>query len=428
MSKTFKKKVWIMCIFLCGMLLLSIFLFLRYQGVIGIYMRLNGEKHQQIEIHSPYIEKGIRVRENFHEIDSQIQIHSNLNTAKLGIYEITYTYKDKREVRSIEVVDRMPPVMTLRGMAHQIVFQNEKYTEEGVEVYDNSKVDLSQAVVIQSDVDPSIIGIYHVSYSVTDEAGNHSSLERMVEVVENPMALTLHYHYDALNNDRKGWWFKKANDHERKPSTFDAKIMEENKAFYIGKDAKVIYLTFDEGGNDITYIKEITEILNQNQVNASYFLTRNYIIKEADFMRSLVLNGHEIGNHTRTHPDMTALANEANTEKFVSEIMETQKAIYEVTQQMPPFIFRFPKGDFSERAMAMVKDLGYSTYFWSHAYDDYSQDVSKEYAYNNLVSHLHPGAIYLLHPANKGNYEAMHDFILEVKRLGYSFDLVSNIK
>ena len=108
--------------------------------------------------------------------------------------------------------------------------------------------------------------------------------------------------------------------------------------------------------------------------------------------------------------------------------MITHKTIYEVTHVIPPMIFRFPKGDFSIRSMAMVHDLGFRTYFWSHAYNDYGGDVLKEETYNNLVTHLHNGAIYLLHPANKGNYEAMEDFIVEAKKQGYSFGLVSEIK
>ena len=55
-----------------------------------------------------------------------------------------------------------------------------------------------------------------------------------------------------------------------------------------GRTRKVIYLTFDEGGNDITYIKQIADVLNENEVKATFFLTRNYIRDEADFVRDLV--------------------------------------------------------------------------------------------------------------------------------------------
>ena len=43
------------------------------------------------------------------------------------------------------------------------------------------------------------------------------------------------------------------------------------------------------------------------------------------------------------------------------------------------------------------------------------------------MDHYHNGAIYLLHPSNKGNWEALDDFIREMKRLGYRFDTVDHI-
>ena len=428
MSKSFKKKmIFLLTFFLC-LILIGMFVFLRYQGVLGTYMRLIGHKHVEVEINEAYEEKGIMIHKNFQSITKNIHIQSNLNTEKLGQYEISYTFENQQIVRYVNVKDTQPPVMTLIEDAHMILFQNEPYEEAGVEIYDNSKEDLMSKLKITHHIDPSVIGEYKVNYTVSDQAGNLSELERIVEVVENPLSMNLHYHYDELDNQRQGWWIKKANDHERKPPTYDQKLMEQYQTYYIGEDEKTIYLTFDEGGKDKTYIKEITDILNNHDVDATYFLTRNYILKETDFMRELSASGHEIGNHTRTHPDMTQLANAQGSELFVKELMETQRAIYEVTKKMPPLIFRFPKGDFSLRCLAMVSDLGYRTYFWSHAYDDYSADVSKEAAYNNLISHLHQGAIYLLHPANKGNYEAMEDFILEAKRQGYSFELVSQIK
>ncbi len=428
MSNSFKARMLFLLSFILIMILLLIVVFLRVNGVLGTYMHLVGQKEIKIEINERYDEQGVIVKKNFQLIHDDIQIQGNVDTENCGTYEISYVYDNKRIIRKVMVNDTIAPLITLKGDATQIVFQQEEYEEQGVDIQDNSKKDLQQYLKIQNNVDTSNIGEYKVIYQVWDDAGNTASIERKVLVVENPLIMQLHYHYDDYVNERIGWWFKKANDHERKVPTLDETIMKETNTFSLGLNEKVIYLTFDEGGNEKTYIKEITEILNEQNVKATYFLTRNYILNEAEFMKKLIENGHEIGNHTRTHPDMTALANEKECERFVREIMETQKAIYEVTKVMPPRIFRFPKGDYSLRSLYMVKDLGYSTYFWSHAYDDYSQDVSKEYAYNNLISHLHKGAIYLLHPSNQGNYEAMKDFIIEVKSQGYRFELVSQIK
>lgn len=427
MSKSFKLKFYILFTIFTVILLLLISSYLYKQGVFDIYMKINGKEHVTIEINDAYNDLGVIVRHKFKEVND-IQIENQLENHKIGIYPIIYTYQNKSKTRYIKVVDTKPPILKLKGNSNIIHFQNEEYTDEGIELYDNSKEDLYQLMNIENNVDVTQLGEYKVIFEVSDSSNNQSRIERTVTIVENPMNINLHYHYDHLDNTRNGWWFKKANDHERKLPTFDYKTMEEYKSYYIGKDEKKIFLTFDEGGNDITYIKQITNILNNHDVQASFFLTRNYIYKEKEFMNELVRNGHEIGNHTRNHYDMTLLANEEDCNKFVEEIMITHKTIYEVTNVIPPMIFRFPKGDFSIRSMAMVHDLGFRTYFWSHAYNDYGSDVLKEEAYNNLVTHLHNGAIYLLHPANKGNYEAMEDFVLEAKKQGYSFGLVSEIK
>ena len=428
MSKRFERNL----IIFISVLLLSLFLlllrFIVMNGIFQPYLKLNGKDNITLEINELYKEEGLIVKEKFKTINDNIIIKSNLNNTKLGKYKIIYQYKNKLKERNIEVVDTIKPKLTLNNDHHIIIFQNEEYIEYGVLIEDNSKIDLTHNLSIISDIDSSKIGYYKVIYKVMDQSNNINSIERIVEVVENPFDKKLYYHYDHLDNTRIGWWFKKASDHERKSSTYNLELMNKYNAYYLGEDEKVIYLTFDEGGSNKTYIKEITNVLNNHNIKASFFLTRNYILKEKEFMNNLVDQGHEIGNHTRNHYDMTTLANETNLDKFIYEIMDTHKIIYETTKKIPPLIFRFPKGEFSERTLSIISDLGYSTYFWSHAYNDYSGDVSKEEAYNNLVGHIHNGAIYLLHPNNKGNYEALNDFIIEAKKQGYTFELVSTIK
>ena len=189
----------------------------------------------------------------------------------------------------------------------------------------------------------------------------------------------------------------------------------------------VIYITFDEGGNDITYIEEIAQILDDNDVDATFFLTRNYIKNNPEFMNSLVDNGHLVANHTWHHYDMPTLANANDIDTFVLELTETEKTFMEVTGHEMKKIFRFPKGGMSLRSLKIVQDLGYSSFFWSHAYYDFAEDVSKQEALTSMMDHYHNGAIYLLHPSNKGNYLAMDEFIKNMKDLGYEFRTVDTI-
>ena len=125
---------------------------------------------------------------------------------------------------------------------------------------------------------------------------------------------------------------------------------------------------------------------------------------------------------------MPTLANEQDIDKFVAEITETEKTYMQVTGQPMKKVFRFPKGGMSERALKITQDMGYSNYFWSHAYYDFAEDVSGEEALKTLMDHYHNGAIYLLHPSNKGNYLAMDPFIKAMKQNGYQFQTVDTIK
>ena len=75
----------------------------------------------------------------------------------------------------------------------------------------------------------------------------------------------------------------------------------------------------------------------------------------------------------------------------------------------------------------MVSDLGYKSIFWCHAYYDYGEDISKEEALKSLLEHVHPGAIYLIHPSNRGNYEAIEDFIIDMHKQGYRFALLDDL-
>lgn len=90
-------------------------------------------------------------------------------------------------------------------------------------------------------------------------------------------------------------------------------------------------------------------------------------------------------------------------------------------------VYREPRGEYSYRSLQIIHDLGYKTFFWSADYYDFDFQVSKEKALSELEKRYHNGAIYLMHSTNKGNYEALDDFIKNMKELGYTFGLVRYI-
>lgn len=419
----------IILFFIGGIIIVSLGIIMslicHYGGVFQPYFHLKGDERITISYQKKYEEIGFIARKMFKNENDQVMI--KYQNQQHDRYDITYTYQDKTYVRHVQIVDDQAPKLDLNGSQNIVLFENESYQEEGAKAYDEIDGQLDQAIQITSNIQNKI-GTYQVKYEVSDHSGNKTSLIRKVQIVKDPTLKKLYYQHDAYDNTYEEWWFEKSKKQLQNKGARSKNFLNQYHAYYQGKNEKVIYLTFDEGGNDETYIKEIADILDKHKIKASFFLTANYLRAEADWVKQMVKNGHDILNHTSHHKEMPKLAHQSRVDEFVSEIMAWEKDYYRIIGKSSKPFFRFPKGGFSERSLKMVADLGYHTIFWSHAFYDYGETISKEDAFKAMMDHYHPGAIYLLHPSNKGNYEAIEDFLLEMKQKGYRFALLDELK
>lgn len=300
----------------------------------------------------------------------------------------------------------------------------EEYKEEGYKAYDNKK-DITDKVIIENNIDKDTPGSYEIIYSVTNSKGNTIKVKRFVNI-----ELTRDYkykdEYDKIANKTLGFGTNNKRDGNRPKIDISNEELSKYNAYAIGKDEKVLYLTFDEG-NTSSYLSQIVDVLNKNDVKATFFVCRSFIINNKELINNMISKGHSIGNHTANHLSMPNLANRDNFSKYLDEILLVEDTFKEVTGRSMDKIYREPRGEFSYRTLSIMKDLGYSTYFWSSAYKDWDDGLTKEEAYTAMISRVHNGAIYLLHPTSKGNYLALEDFIVKMKNDGYRFDLVKNI-
>jgi len=430
MSKRCKWTVYSIAVFIAAIILSLLIKLLFFSGLFVPLLELNGDRHMEVEVNTKFEDPGAKARFRFSDYSDNVIVQSSLDTTKLGDYTIRYTFLayDKSLTRSVTVVDTNAPNIKLHGGDTLRMFLNETFTDPGYEATDNYDGDLSEQVSVDTTaLDSGKVGTYDVIYSVNDSSGNTATVTRKVEVCEDPTNFKVYYHHDDYDNTAEEWWFHKSENHARTTACRDEAFLAKYDAYFMGPDEPILYLTFDEGGNDITYIKEIAGVLNDNDVQATFFLTRNYIKENPEFINDLVAHGHVIANHSWHHYDMPTLANAQDIDKFVAEITETEKTYMQVTGQPMKKVFRFPKGAMSERALKITQDMGYSNYFWSHAYYDFAQDVSGEEALKTMMDHYHNGAIYLLHPSNKGNYLAMDPFIKAMKKEGYTFKTVDTI-
>ena len=202
--------------------------------------------------------------------------------------------------------------------------------------------------------------------------------------------------------------------------------LKQYDAAYIGDTAeKVLYLTFDAGYENGCTAK-ILDTLKKHNVPAGFFLVGNYIEKNADLVRRMAEEGHIVANHTMHHYDMSRLTDKA---AFRKELTDLENLYRETVGQEMPKYYRPPQGIYSEENLAMAKEMGYKTVFWSLAYVDWNNDAqpTKEQAFAKLLPRTHNGAVVLLHSTSATNAEILDELLTMWKGEGYRFGTLEEL-
>jgi len=140
----------------------------------------------------------------------------------------------------------------------------------------------------------------------------------------------------------------------------------------------------------------------------------------------MVLEGHVVGNHTMTHPDMSAITDKA---AFQKELGDLETLFLEITGKELPKFYRPPQGIYSEENLKLAKELGYKTVFWSLAYKDWDNDKQPDakYAEAKLLPRTHNGAVILLHATSKTNAQVLDSLLTQWEQKGYRFETIDKL-
>lgn len=182
---------------------------------------------------------------------------------------------------------------------------------------------------------------------------------------------------------------------------------------------KRIYLTFDAGyenGNTAP----ILDALKKHNAPATFFVVGTYIKDQPELIKRMQQEGHTVGNHTYSHPDMSQISSK---ETFEKELTQVEALYQDATGTSMTRYYRPPRGTYSTANLAMAKELGYKTFFWSLAYVDWYQDdqPTKEEAFDKLLTRIHPGAIVLLHSTSSTNAAILDELLTRWEEMGYTF-------
>jgi len=182
-----------------------------------------------------------------------------------------------------------------------------------------------------------------------------------------------------------------------------------------------VALTFDDGPH-ATHTPRLLDILRARNVKATFYVIGKNVDLYPGIVRRTVAEGHEIGNHTYTHPKLSSLSND----RVISEIRKTDEAIVRACGVRPKTL-RPPYGALLQSQRQMVHStFGYPTIMWSVDPLDWRKP-GVGVVTSRIVSGTNNGAIILVHDLHGSSVDAMPATIDSLLRKGYRFVTVSQL-
>lgn len=182
-----------------------------------------------------------------------------------------------------------------------------------------------------------------------------------------------------------------------------------------------IAFTFDAGSDAVGIA--ILDVLNKHNIKATFFLTGKWVEKFPAYAQRIVNDGHEIGNHTYSHPDPVKISSSA----FLQDIIKGEQAIKSVTGRSPRPYLRFPYGSYNANALKTVGSAGYPLSIqWSLDTIDWQQP-STEVIVSRIESGASNGDIVLMHIGGINTPQAVDIVIPKLKASGYQLVTLSQM-
>lgn len=190
--------------------------------------------------------------------------------------------------------------------------------------------------------------------------------------------------------------------------------------YSVERDDKVLAISFDASwGADKTI--SILDILDEHDVKTTFFLVGGWVDKYPDMVKEIVARGHEIGNHSDTHPHMSQLS-----ESAIKDELRIMSDKVEKLTGVRPTLFRPPYGDYNNRVIEVARAEGYECVQWSIDSLDWkdrgTEDIIKQCTYR-----VDNGDIVLFHNDSNDIVNALPTVIKHYQGLGYTIIPVSEL-
>lgn len=195
---------------------------------------------------------------------------------------------------------------------------------------------------------------------------------------------------------------------------------KELPVYCVQTDKPQIALSFDAAwGNEDT--QHILDILAAHNVKATFFMTGGWVEKYPEDVKRLAAAGHDLGNHSENHKNMSQLSIGQQKE----EIMKVHDKVKTLTG-IDMNLFRPPYGDYNSEVVLTAKSCGYLPIQWDVDSLDW-----KDYGVDSIIKtvtehkHLGSGSIILMHNGAKYTAQALDTVITKLKEKGFELVPIS---
>ena len=192
--------------------------------------------------------------------------------------------------------------------------------------------------------------------------------------------------------------------------------------YCVKTDEKKVAISFDAAwGADDT--DELLRILRENDVKTTFFMCGYWVEKYPEEVMKIASEGHDLGNHSSTHPHMSKLS----AEQIKKELADTHDKVYNLTG-VEMDLFRPPFGEYTNDVITTAEECGYYTIQWDVDSLDW-KEYGTDHEINQVLNHKHlgNGSIILFHNDARYTPSALDAIIKGLKEKGYEIVPVSDL-
>lgn len=183
-----------------------------------------------------------------------------------------------------------------------------------------------------------------------------------------------------------------------------------------------IALTYD-AGSGADGAAAIVDVLKKHGVTSTFFLTGKWVERYPDLAKRIAAEGHEIANHTYSHPDLTKLT----PQEVIQQVQDGEAAIRRITGKETKPLFREPYGAFNETELRLIRQAGFSySIYWEVDTLDW-QFPPVQTLVNRITQKSKNGSIVLMHLNVPDTAIASDQAIAQLREKGFKLVTVTQV-